>query len=705
MASFLSSASAFIPSVTRRTSARSLATLGQTLQGNTGGQQQQQQQQQKLSAFPTFQSSALLKPTNFVTSSSSRLFSTAVAEESASAAVVELVEEDLPTNENDEDLLKIRHTSAHVMAMAVQQTFPEAQVTIGPWIDNGFYYDFFFPETTDEETGEAVPSRKLTDQDLKKVKKAMDKIISKNYPILREEVTREEARARIEAIGEPFKLEILDSIKTEPITIYSIGDMWWDLCAGPHVESTGKLPKKAIALQSVAGAYWRGDEKREMLQRIYATAWKDPKQLKAYKKRMEEAKKRDHRMLGKKLDLFSIQEDAGGGLVFWHPKGARIRTKIEDFWKEMHIAQNYDIVYSPHIANLDLWKTSGHFDFYKEGMFDQMDVENEVYQIRPMNCPFHCLMFKDDIRSYRDLPIRWAELGTVYRYERSGTLHGLFRVRGFTQDDAHVFCLPDQLQDEIVDVLKLTKSILSRFGFDKYELMLSTRPEKSVGGDDIWDAATAALVGAMDELGWSYGIDEGGGAFYGPKIDLKIKDAIGRTWQCSTVQCDFNLPDRFDLEYISAEGTKERPIMIHRAIFGSLERFFGILIENTAGDFPFWLAPVQMRLLPVTDAVYDYCKEVQAKAQKMGLRVEVDRGNERLAKQIRNAEKGRIPVMSVVGMKELEEGTLAVRSRKLGDLGSFAVDDLLAELKQCDGDAVEMTKMGEVPEKEEAAEN
>jgi len=635
-----------------------------------------------------------------ISNASTRLFS-AVAEKGTAAAAAEEEEEELPTNESDMDLLKLRHTSAHVMAMAVQQTFPEAQTTIGPWIDNGFYYDFYFPETTDEETGEVIPSRKLTDADLKMVKKAMDKIISKNYPITREEVSREEARKRIEELGEPFKLEILDSIKTEPITIYGIGDEWWDLCAGPHVESTGQLPKKAIDLQSVAGAYWRGDENREMLQRIYATAWKDPQQLKTYKKRMEEAKKRDHRMLGKKLDLFSIQEDAGGGLVFWHPKGSAVRLKIEDFWKSEHIEKGYDLVYSPHIANLELWKTSGHFDFYKEGMFDQMDVENEVYQIKPMNCPFHCLMYKDSIRSYRDLPFRWAELGTVYRYERSGTLHGLFRVRGFTQDDAHIFCLPEQLQSEIVDVLKLTQSILTRFGFNKYELMVSTRPDKSVGSDKIWDDATAALVGALDELGWEYGKDEGGGAFYGPKIDLKIKDAIGRTWQCSTVQCDFNLPERFGLEYVSAEGTKEVPIMVHRAIFGSLERFFGILIENCAGDLPFWLAPTQMKLLPVTDSVKDYCDEVAAKANKMGLRVEVDRGNERLAKQIRNAEQGRIPVMAVVGVKEMEQGTLAVRSRKEGDLGSFNVDDLLSELKRCDNAAEEMTKMGEVPTKDE----
>jgi len=606
----------------------------------------------------------------------------------------------LPTND-DEDLLKIRHSSAHVMAMAVQQVFPEAQTTIGPWIDNGFYYDFYFPETTDEETGETIPSRKLSDSDLKTVKKAMDKICGKNYPITREEVSREEAKARIEAIGEPFKLEILESIKTEPITIYHIGEEWWDLCAGPHVESTGKIPKKAIQLQNVAGAYWRGDENREMLQRIYATAWKEVPQLKAYKKMLVEAKKRDHRVLGKQLDLFSIQEDAGGGLVFWHPKGSKIRTKIEDFWKEAHIEDGYDIIYTPHIANLNLWKTSGHNDFYRDGMFQQMEVENEEYQIKPMNCPFHCLMYADELRSYRDLPIRWGELGTVYRYERSGTLHGLMRVRGFTQDDAHIFCLPDQLQDEIVGVLNLIETILSRFGFDDYEIMLSTQPDKSVGSDDIWESATAALEGALKRKGWEYGIDDGGGAFYGPKIDIKIRDAIGRTWQCSTVQCDFNLPERFGLEYVSAEGVKERPIMVHRAIFGSIERFFGILVESTAGEFPFWLAPTQLKLLPVTDAVKPFCQEIARKAKRMGLRVDVDRGTERLGKQIRNAEKARVPVMAVVGMKEMESGSLAVRSRKLGDLGSFSIDDLLEELVRADDEAIEMTTIGAIEVKAE----
>jgi len=608
--------------------------------------------------------------------------------------------DELPTNDNDNELLRIRHSSAHVMAMAVQKIFPEAQTTIGPWIDNGFYYDFYFPETIDSETGERIESRKLNIQDLKKIKKQIDKIISKNYPIRREEVTREEAERRIKVINEPFKLEILEGLQ-EPISIYHIADKWWDLCAGPHVESTAIIPKKALALQSVAGAYWRGDENREMLQRIYATVWKDPAQLQQYKAVLEEAKKRDHRTLGKKLDLFSIQEGAGGGLVFWHPKGSKVRKIIEDFWKDAHEKDDYDIIYTPHIANLNLWKTSGHFDFYRSDMFDPMEVENEEYQIRPMNCPFHCLMYKNELRSYRDLPIRWAELGTVYRYERSGTLHGLFRVRGFTQDDAHIFCLSEQLEDEIVGVLELTEAILTKFGFDKYEIMLSTRPEKAVGSDVIWEAATKALEGALVRKGWTYSIDKGGGAFYGPKIDLKIRDAIGRLWQCSTIQCDFNLPERFGLEYASAEGTREQPIMVHRAIFGSLERFFGILIENCAGSFPFWLAPEQMRLLPVTDAVHDYCYEIAKQAKKAGLRIEVDRGTDRLAKQIRNAEQQRVPIMAVVGMKEMEAGRLAIRSRQHGDLGSYSVDDLLTELSQCAQDNIEFTKVGEVKEKEE----
>lgn len=456
------------------------------------------------------------------------------------------------------------------------------------------------------------------------------------------------------------------------------------------MESTGKLPSRGIELQSVAGAYWRGDEKNAMLQRVYGTAWEDMTQLKVYKKRLEEGKRRDHRAIGKKLDLFSIQEDAGGGLVFWHPKGAIIRRVIEDYWKNQHIAAGYELLYTPHMANLNLWKTSGHASFYKDGMFRTMEVEEEEYQIKPMNCPFHCLVYKDTPKSYRDLPLRWAELGTVYRYERSGTLHGLFRVRGFTQDDAHIFCLPSQLEDEIIGVLNLTEKILSSFGFNKFDVMLSTRPEESVGSDEIWDKATNALIGALKRKGWNYDIDEGGGAFYGPKIDIKIQDAIGRRWQCSTIQADFNLPERFELEYTSPDGVKERPIMLHRAIFGSIERFFGVLIESTAGDFPLWVAPTHMRLLPVTDDVLDYCFEIQREAKAKGIRVEVDNDGERLAKQIRRAEQERIPIMAVVGAKEKEGKQLSLRARKAGDLGTMSVDAALTAIKAAVDQALEI---------------
>ena len=554
--------------------------------------------------------------------------------------------------------------------MAVQRLYPDIKVTIGPWIDNGFYYDFYNPEG------------QLGDDDLKRIKKEMEKIIKKKYPLTREEVSRETARERILAINEPYKLEILDSIKTEPITIYSVGGEWWDLCAGPHVENTGELIPRAIELESVAGAYWRGDEKNAMLQRVYGTAWETQEQLKAYKLKREEAKKRDHRVLGRKLNLFSIQEDAGGGLVFWHPKGSIIRGLIENYWKEQHTQNGYQILHTPHIANINLWKTSGHFDFYKDDMFKTMQVDNDEFQIKPMNCPFHCLMFKDSSKSYRDLPLRWAELGTVYRYERSGTLHGLFRVRGFTQDDAHIFCLPSQLEDEIVDVLSLMEKVLTKFGFNKFDIMLSTRPVDSVGSDDIWDKATTALIGALKRKEWDYTVDEGGGAFYGPKIDIKIQDAIGRKWQCSTVQCDFNLPERFDLEYMDKDSTKQRPIMVHRAIFGSIERFFGVLIESSAGDFPLWLAPVQLRLLPVVDDVMDYCKQIKAEAEKLGIRVEIDTSGNRLAKQIRNSEQEKIPLTAVVGMQEKEKGSLSIRARRLGELGTWEYAALLDKIKE-----------------------
>ncbi|XP_020082504.1 threonine--tRNA ligase, chloroplastic/mitochondrial 2 [Ananas comosus] len=588
---------------------------------------------------------------------------------SAAAMVVEVeVEKDrvvLPTNDSSERLLRIRHTCAHVMAMAVQKLFPGSKVTIGPWIENGFYYDF------DMEP--------LTDKDLKRIKKEMDRIISRNLPLIREEVSREEARNRIMALNEPYKLEILEGIREEPITIYHIGNEWWDLCAGPHVESTGEISKKAVELESVAGAYWRGDENKPMLQRIYGTAWENEEQLKAYIHFKEEAKRRDHRRLGQDLDLFSLQEDAGGGLVFWHPNGAIIRHLIEDSWKKIHLQHGYKLLYTPHVAKADLWKTSGHLDFYRENMYDQMNIEDELYQLRPMNCPYHILYYKSKLHSYKEFPIRFAELGTVYRYELSGSLHGLFRVRGFTQDDAHIFCLDDQLRGEIKGVLDLTEEILLQFGFNKYEVNLSTRPGKSVGSDNIWEKATAALKDALDDKGWNYQIDEGGGAFYGPKIDLKIEDALGRKWQCSTVQVDFNLPERFDISYVDSNAEKRRPIMVHRAVLGSLERFFGVLIEHYAGDFPLWISPMQARVLPVTDNEVNYCDEVVSKLQSHGIRAELCHG-ERLPKLIRNAEKQKVPLMAVVGPKEVETKNVTVRSRFSGEIGTMTVDDFIARI-------------------------
>lgn len=596
-----------------------------------------------------------------------------------------------------ETLLRIRHTCAHVLAMAVQTLFPETKVTIGPWTDTGFYYDFDRPEP-------------FSPDDLVQIEAEMRRIIRANLPIIREVVDREQIRAEIEQLNEPYKLEILDSIPAnEPITRYFIGyidtlkgvseaslfhitaetltqkpigkECWWDLCAGPHLNSTGEINPDAFALESVAGAYWRGDETKPQLQRIYGTAWETQEQLQAYLTQKEEAKRRDHRKLGQDLDLFSIQEDAGGGLVFWHPKGARMRLLIEDYWRKAHLDAGYELLYTPHIANLNLWKTSGHFDFYRENMFDPMEIEAQQYQLKPMNCPFHVLTYQSHLHSYRELPIRWAELGTVYRYERSGVLHGLMRVRGFTQDDAHIFCLPEQVADEILSVLNLTEQILSDFGFTEYEVYLSTRPGKSVGTDDIWELATKALVQALDTKGWEYVTDAGGGAFYGPKIDIKIKDAIARQWQCSTIQVDFNLPERFELEYVAADGSRQRPIMIHRAIFGSLERFFGILIEHYAGGFPLWLAPVQVRLLPVSDEQRDYATAIAQHLKQLGYRAEVDASGERLGKQIRTAELEKIPIVVVVGKREVENQTLSVRTRQSGELGSLTLSELQEKMQ------------------------
>jgi threonyl-tRNA synthetase len=601
------------------------------------------------------------------------------------------------TEPDSQQLALIRHTCAHIMAMAVQKLYPGTKVAIGPVTETGFFYDFDCPVT-------------FTRENLPKIVKEMRRIIKANLPIVREVVSKQEIEAEIADLDEPYKLEILNSIPDgEIITRYFIGSpdtgklikpdlevepslllpiiippqrSWWDLCAGPHLNSTGEIDPNSFGLESLAGAYWRGDETKPMLQRIYGTAWETPAQLEAYLTQKEEALKRDHRKLGQELKLFSIQEDAGGGLVFWHPRGAKIRYIIEDYWRKAHLDSGYELLYTPHIANLDLWKTSGHFDFYQESMFDSMDVDERAYQIKPMNCPFHVLTYKHELHSYRELPLRWAELGTVYRYERSGALHGLMRVRGFTQDDAHVFCLPEQIAGEILRVLNLTEQILSDFGFNDYEINLSTRPEKSVGADEVWELATSALIEALDAKGWNYTIDEGGGAFYGPKIDLKIKDAIGRLWQCSTIQVDFNLPERFEMEYVAADNTRKRPIMIHRAIFGSLERFFGILIENYAGNFPLWLAPIQVRLLPVTEEVRDYCDRITTTLKQAGFRVELDNSHERLGKMIRTAELEKIPVVAVIGMKEMETETLSIRTRKGGDLGVLSLVDLQQKMQQ-----------------------
>ncbi|MFM9048341.1 MAG: threonine--tRNA ligase [Cyanobium sp.] len=577
----------------------------------------------------------------------------------------------LPKTSESTALLRIRHSMSHVMAMAVQGLFPKAKVTIGPWTETGFYYDFDHPEP-------------FTEADLKAIKKEMVRIIGKKLPLERVEVSREEAQRRIEAQNEPYKLEILAGLK-EPITLFTLGEGWWDLCAGPHVANTAELNPRAFALESVAGAYWRGDEANPQLQRIYGTAWETQEQLEEDRRRKAEALRRDHRRLGKDLDLFSIEDEAGSGLVFWHPRGARMRLLIEDFWRQAHFDDGYELLYTPHVADRTLWKTSGHLDFYAESMFGPMAVDERDYQIKPMNCPFHVLTYASRLRSYRELPIRWAELGTVYRYERPGVMHGLMRVRGFTQDDAHVFCLPDQIGAEILRVLHLTERILSTFDFRRYEIHLSTRPDKSIGDDQVWDLATQGLVEALNAKGWTYKVDEGGGAFYGPKIDLKIEDAIGRLWQCSTIQLDFNLPERFDLHYVAADGSRQRPIMIHRAIFGSLERFFGIMTENYAGDFPFWLAPEQVRLLPVSEGVLPWAKTVLNQLKSAGVRATLDPSGDRLGKLIRNGEQMKIPVLAVVGAKEAESGAVSLRTRREGELGLVSLEQLIRSASQANG--------------------
>ncbi len=540
----------------------------------------------------------------------------------------------------------LRHTAAHVLAEAVQSLFPEAKVTIGPVIENGFYYDFDF-------------SRGFTPEDIEKIESRMLEIIKKDRPLTRKSISRERALAVFSESGENYKVEIINDLpEEEEITIYDQTD-WYDLCRGPHLPSTGMI--KAFKLTGSAGAYWRGSEKNPMLQRIYGTAFWNKKDLRQYLRDVEEAKKRDHRKLGRELDLFSVSEDVGPGLILWHPRGAKVRSVIEDFWKREHVSRGYEILYTPHMAKLDLWRLSGHVDFYRENMFSSMEVENSDYQIKPMNCPFHILIYKSKTRSYRDLPIRWAEIGTVYRYERSGVIHGLLRVRGFSQDDAHIFCRPDQIGREISEVLRLTLDFLRTFGFDNYEVFLSTRPEKFVGSEENWERSIEAIEQSLREVGLEYGIDEGGGAFYGPKIDLKIKDVLGRAWQCSTIQVDFNLPERFGMEFVGEDNARHTPIMIHRAIFGSMERFFGILIEHYGGAFPLWLSPEQVRVASVSRDQVEYCEEVCEKLRSRGIRVEMDLRNEKLGYKVREARVMKVPYLLIVGDKEVQTGTVAPR--------------------------------------------
>jgi len=571
------------------------------------------------------------------------------------------------TDRDPEGVELIRHSTAHLMAQAVKQLFPEAQVTIGPTIENGFYYDFAY-------------ERGFTPEDLEKIEKRMKELAKQDLPVERSEMDRDEAVEYFRNMGEEYKAEIIESIpQGETISLYRQGD-FVDLCRGPHIPSTGKL--KAFKLTKVAGAYWRGDSDNEMLQRIYGTAWPNKEQLKDYLERLKEAERRDHRRIGQELDLFSIQDEAGGGLVFWHPKGARIRREIEKYWYDMHEKAGYDFVVSPHIANLDLWKTSGHADFYAESMYEPMEDEHQAFQLKPMNCPFHVLMYKDRLHSYRDLPIRWAELGTVYRREMSGALHGLMRVRGFTQDDAHIFCREDQIESEVMGVIDLTLEVLRTFGFDEFEVNLSTRPDDAIGSSEIWEHATASLRSAIEKKGLDYTVDEGGGAFYGPKIDIKIRDAIGREWQCSTVQLDFNLPERFDMEYVAEDNERRRPIMIHRALFGSVERFFGVLIEHYAGHFPTWLAPVQAAVLTITERQDDYAREVADTLRRQGFRVEPDLRNEKIGFKIREHTLKRVPYLLVLGDREMENGQVAVRTRGGEDLGTMSLDQLGERLRE-----------------------
>jgi len=579
----------------------------------------------------------------------------------------------------ESDLYRLRHSSAHVMAQAVVEMFPEAKYTIGPPVENGFYYDFDLP-------------RNLTPEDLEQIEKRMRQIIAGRHDFLRQVVSADEARQIFK--DQPYKLELIDGLEQggldeygnpldekPEISIYK-SDTFVDLCRGPHVENTRQINPSAIRLMKVASAYWRGDDKNKMLQRIYGTTWKTADELKDYLWKLEEAERRDHRKLGRELDLFSVSDEVGAGLILWHPKGAMVRKLVEDYWNEQHEQSGYDFVYSPHIGKAQLWETSGHLSFYKENMYAPVDIEGQQYYLKPVNCPFHLQIYKSRTRSYRDLPIRYAERGTVYRYERSGVLHGLLRVRGFTQDDAHHFCRPDQMPAEIDFVLDFCLNILRAFGFIDFKAYLSTQPEKSAGDPADWRAAEAALEASLQRANLPYEMDIGGGAFYGPKIDLKLCDALGREWQLSTIQFDFNLPERFDLTYVNAEGQPQRPYMVHRALLGSMERFFGVLIEHYAGAFPVWLAPVQAELIPIADRHVEYAYEIAKILKQAGLRVAVNDRSERMNAKIRDAQMQKIPYMLVLGDKEVEQKTVALRLRFGENPGPMPLESFLDKAKR-----------------------
>ena len=587
----------------------------------------------------------------------------------------------LPRTSESDALKKIRHTASHVMAMAVQKLFPKAQVTIGPWIENGFYYDFDSPEP-------------FAEKDLKAIKKEMIKIINRKLPVTREEVSREEAERRIKEANEPYKLEILEGLQ-EPITIYHVSDQWWDLCAGPHLDNTAELKADAIDLESVAGAYWRGDETKAQLQRIYGTAWETPEQLTEYKRRKEEALKRDHRKLGKELGLFIFSDLVGPGLPMWTPKGTVLRSTLETFLQKEQTKRGYLPVVTPHIARVDLFKMSGHWQKYQEDMFPLMAEDDESraaeqgFVMKPMNCPFHIQIYKSELRSYRELPMRLAEFGTVYRYEQSGELGGLTRVRGFTVDDSHLFVTPEQLDAEFLNVVDLILSVFKSLQLKNFKARLSFRDpasDKYIGSDEAWEKAQGAIRRAVETLGMNYFEGIGEAAFYGPKLDFIFSDALDREWQLGTVQVDYNLPERFDLEYVAEDGTRKRPVMIHRAPFGSLERLIGILIEEYAGDFPVWLAPIQARLLPVSEEFMPFTQQVVEQMKALGIRAEVDLSGDRLGKMIRNAEKEKVPVMAVIGAKEVEANALSIRTRASGELGSLPVAEVLERVKSAIAD-------------------